>query len=103
MTGAAMSRDKSTTTEPTTKPILACMFEMLNDLEDDTVITGLPPTTASFVRTPCPDVPITDLTRLAKVWMLIGPGAVNIPVERRRIGRSSWFRSGGDDAIHNTY
>jgi len=42
-----MSRDKSTTTEPTTKPTLASMFEMLTDLEDDTVITGLPPTTAS--------------------------------------------------------
>jgi len=56
-----MSRDKSTTTEPTTKPTLASMFEMLNDLEDDTVITGLPPTTASFVRTPRPDTPIADL------------------------------------------
>ena len=85
MTGAAMSRDKSTTTEPT-KPTLASMFEMLNDLEDDTVITGLPPTTASFVRTPRPDTPIADLTRLAKVWMLIGPGASGKTVLARWLG-----------------
>ena len=81
-----MSRDKSTTTEPTTKPTLASMFEMLNDLEDDTVITGLPPTTASFVRTPRPDTPIADLTRLAKVWMLIGPGASGKTVLARWLG-----------------
>jgi len=80
-----MSRDKSTTTEPT-KPTLASMFEMLNDLEDDTVITGLPPTTASFVRTPRPDTPIADLTRLAKVWMLIGPGASGKTVLARWLG-----------------
>ena len=74
------SREKATTTEPTTKPTL------LNDLEDDTVITGLPPTTASFVRTPRPDTPIADLTRLAKVWMLIGPGASGKTVLARWLG-----------------
>jgi hypothetical protein len=81
-----MSRDRSTTTEPTTKPTLASMFEMLNDLEDDTVISGLPPTTASFVRTSRPDTPIADLTRLAKVWMLIGPGASGKTVLARWLG-----------------
>ncbi|MEA2788994.1 MAG: hypothetical protein QOG73_1400 [Acetobacteraceae bacterium] len=81
-----MSRDKSTTTEPTTKPTLALMFEMLNDLEDETVITGLPPTTASFVRTPRADTPLADLTRLAKVWMLIGPGASGKTVLARWLG-----------------
>jgi hypothetical protein len=87
-----MSREK-TTPAPVTEadsqstPSLASMFRVIQeDMEDDTVIVGLPPTTAPFVRSPRPDVPVADISRLAKVIGLIGPGGSGKTVIARWIG-----------------
>jgi len=57
-----------------TTPSLASMFSTAEDPDDDTVITGLPPTMTPFTRAARPDIPIADISQLAKVWALIGPG-----------------------------
>jgi hypothetical protein len=85
-----MPRDKSEPNDqlaakPT--PSLASMFSsIMADMEDDTVIAGLPPTTAPFTRSARGAVPIADLTRLSKVWALIGPGGAGKTVVARWLG-----------------
>jgi hypothetical protein len=75
-----MSREKTTLPIPETSdgqstPSLAAMFTtIMDDMDDDSVVVGLPPTTAPFTRTPRADIPIADLSRLSKVIGLIGPG-----------------------------
>jgi hypothetical protein len=86
-----MSREKPTapvavTADGQSTPSLASMFAtIMEDMEDDTVIAGLPPTTAPFTRAPRSNVPIADIARLSKVVGLIGPGGVGKTVIARWI------------------
>jgi hypothetical protein len=86
-----MSREKPSSPMPLASdaqspPSLSAMFaSIMEDMEDDSVIAGLPPTTAPFVRSPRPNVPIADLSRLSKVIGLIGPGGAGKTVVARWI------------------
>lgn len=86
-----MSREKTppsvTEADSQTMPSLASMFSaIMEDMSDNSVIAGLPPTTAPFTRAPRPDVPIADLSRLSKVIGLIGPGGSGKTVIARWLG-----------------
>jgi len=86
-----MSREKTplsvTESDGQSMPSLASMFSaIIEDMSDDSVIAGLPPTTAPFTRSPRPNIPIADLSPLTKVIGLIGPGGAGKTVVARFLG-----------------
>jgi hypothetical protein len=90
-----MSREKTpppiTEADGQSMPSLASMFStIMEDMKDDVVVAGLPPTTAPFTRAPRPEIPIADLTRLTKVIGLIGPGGSGKTVIARFLGGELW-------------
>lgn len=69
------------------------------DVEDDSVIAGLPPTTAPFTRSVRGSQPIADLTQLTKVMMLIGPGGSGKTVAARYVAGEMLAHGGLDRTV----